>query len=184
MLDRQHLLIIDSHKSHVYNVAFFDCMKANNVHVMAIPPHMSHIVQALDSTLFAKFKKLWQWYLTEWNNNTKVKLLPKSSFWDVFYPAWTHSMMVVNIQSGFRKTGVYPLNFDAIDKSKFTPSIITDSKNICSLSWLWFLKFQMRIVCFIVLHTWFSFAVMFQNLNFFLCGDTQFISSFNILEAA
>ena len=72
-------------------------------------------------------------------------------------------MMVANIQSGFRKTGVYPINFDAIDKSKFTPSIITDSKNISSLSWLWCLKFQTKIVCFIVLHIWFSFAVMFQN---------------------
>ena len=57
MLDRPHLLIIDSHKSHMYNVAFFDCMKANNVHVMAIPLHISHIVQALDSTPFAQFKK-------------------------------------------------------------------------------------------------------------------------------
>ena len=32
-------------------------MKANNIHVMAIPPHTSHIIQALDSTPFAQFKK-------------------------------------------------------------------------------------------------------------------------------
>ena len=56
-LEKPHLLIIDSHKSHVYNVAFFDCMKANNIHMLAIPPHTSHIVHALDSTLFAQFKK-------------------------------------------------------------------------------------------------------------------------------
>ena len=58
MLDKPHLLIIDSHKSHVYNVAFFDCMKANNIHMLAIPPHTSHIIQALDSTPFVQFKKL------------------------------------------------------------------------------------------------------------------------------
>ena len=80
LLDRPHLLIIDSHKSHIYNVAFFDCMKANNIHVMAIPTHTSHIVQALDSTPFAQFKKLWQGYLMEWNFGTKVKALPKGSF--------------------------------------------------------------------------------------------------------
>ena len=39
MLDRPHLLILDSRKSHVYNVAFFDLMKEMNIHVMAIPPH-------------------------------------------------------------------------------------------------------------------------------------------------
>ena len=58
MLDKPHLLIIDSHKSHIYNVVFFDYIKANNIHVTAIPPHTSHIVQALDSTPFAQFKKL------------------------------------------------------------------------------------------------------------------------------
>ena len=40
-------------------------------------------------------------------------------------------MTVVNIQSGFQKTGVYPVNFDAIDTTKFSLSIVTDSKNIC-----------------------------------------------------
>ena len=37
ILDRPHLLIVDSHKSHMYNVAFFDLMKEMNIHVMAIP---------------------------------------------------------------------------------------------------------------------------------------------------
>ena len=45
MLDKPHLLIIDSHKSHVYNVVFFDYIKANNIHVLAIPPCTSHIIQ-------------------------------------------------------------------------------------------------------------------------------------------
>ena len=132
-LEKPHLLIIDSHKSHVYNVAFFDCMKANNIHVLAIPPHTSHIVQALDSTPFGQFKKLWQRHLKEWNFDNKAKCLPKVSFWEVFWPAWSCSMTVGNIQSGIRKTGVYLVNYDAIDKSKFTPSIVTDSKKICSL---------------------------------------------------
>ena len=105
----------------------FDCMKANNIHVLAILPHTSHIVQALDSTPFAQFKKLWQRHLKEWNFDNKAKCLPKVSFWEVFWPAWSHSMTVGSIQSGFRKTGVYPV------KSKFTPSIVTDSKKICSL---------------------------------------------------
>ena len=130
---KSHSCLLLTHKSHVYNVAFFDCMKANNIHVLAIPPHTSHIVQALDSTPFAQFKKLWQRHLKEWNFDNKVKCLPKGSCWEVFWPAWSRSMTVGNIQSGFRKTGVYPVNYDAISKSKFTLSIITDSKKICSL---------------------------------------------------
>ena len=41
----QKLLIIDSHKSHMYNVAFFEEMLENNIHILAIPTHTSHIVQ-------------------------------------------------------------------------------------------------------------------------------------------
>ena len=43
LLNQNHLLIIDSHKSHVYNVAFFEEMLENNIHVLAIQPHTSHI---------------------------------------------------------------------------------------------------------------------------------------------
>ena len=64
-LDRPHILLIDSHKSHVYNMPFFEEMKENNIHVMAIPPHTSHIVQALDSTPYAQFKKNWQTSLVD-----------------------------------------------------------------------------------------------------------------------
>ena len=63
---RPHILLIDSHKNHVYHLPFFDEMQENNIHVMAIPPHTSHILQALDSTPFAQFKKNWQKLLSEW----------------------------------------------------------------------------------------------------------------------
>ena len=38
LLNRHHILFIDSHKSHVYNLPFFEEMLENNIHVMAIPP--------------------------------------------------------------------------------------------------------------------------------------------------
>ena len=40
-------------------------------------------------------------------------------------------MMVMNIQLGFRKIGVYPVNFEAKDRAKFSLSFVTDSKTIC-----------------------------------------------------
>ena len=30
----------------------------------------------------------------------------------------------------FQKMGIYPINFEAIDKGKFTPNEVTDSKNV------------------------------------------------------
>ena len=54
LMDRTHLLIIDSHKSHVYNYTFLQYMLSNNMQVMTIPDHCSHIVQPLDNVPFAK----------------------------------------------------------------------------------------------------------------------------------
>ena len=54
LMDRTHLLIIDSHKSHVYNYPFLQYMLSNNMQVMTIPDHCSHIVQPLDNVPFAK----------------------------------------------------------------------------------------------------------------------------------
>ena len=65
LLDQPSLLITDSHKSHVYNVAFYDEMKENN-NMLAIHPHASHLVQALDLTASAQFKCCWQKNLLDW----------------------------------------------------------------------------------------------------------------------
>ena len=129
LLGQKHLLIIDSHKSHVYNVAFFFKEMENNIHILAIPPHTSHIVQALDSTPFVQFKKNWQCLLLDYNFNHQGQVVSKGDFLILVVPAWKHAMTVGRIQSGFRKTGIYPVNFEVINKTKFTPSEVTDSKN-------------------------------------------------------
>ena len=133
-LDHPHLLIIDSHKSHVYNLAFFEEMKENNIHVMAIPPHTSHILQLLDSTPFVQFKRNWQAKLLEWNFTKGAKVLANRFFFEVFWPAWRESMTMGNIQSSFRKTGIFPVNMSVILKTKFAPAHVTDSKKILSNS--------------------------------------------------
>ena len=55
-------------------------MKENNIHVMAIPPHTSHILQPLDSTPFAQFKCNWQAKLLEWNFTKGAKVLANRFF--------------------------------------------------------------------------------------------------------
>ena len=110
----------------MYNFVFFEEMRENNTHLMAIPPHTSHILQPLDSTPFVQFKCNWQARLLEWN----IKVLAKCHFFKVFWPAWQESMSVGKIQSVFHKTGIFPMNMSAIPKSKYTPAQVTDSKKI------------------------------------------------------
>ena len=129
---RPNLLIIDEHKSHVYNLPFYEAMRDNNVEILTIPPHTSHLLQVLDSVLhsvpFAQFKKWWEYHLMRYNNAHSARNLTKNEFWEVFSPAWNSAMVPKNIISGFRKTGLYPHNPEAIPESAMAPSQITDKK--------------------------------------------------------
>ena len=126
MLDRPHLLLIDSHKSHVYNYPFLRNMLSNNIQVMAIPPHCSHIVQPLDNCPFSSFKRSWEKHLDNWNFNRLGGVLNKENFFTVFNRAFYSSMSEGNIRAGFKNTGIYPVNFEAIPNRKMAPSFVTD----------------------------------------------------------
>ena len=124
--DRPHMLIVDSHSSHLYNLPFYQVMKANNIHVFTIPPHTSHILQPLDSTPFAMFKRHWEINLMKYNSAHHGRSLNKVDFWDVFTPSFNSAMIPKNILSGFRKTGISPYDPSAISIESLMPSQVTE----------------------------------------------------------
>ena len=126
LADKTNLLIIDGHKSHLYNLPLYEAMRANNIEILTIPPHTSHLLQPLDSVPFAQFKKYWESNLMKYNNTHSGRVLNKVNFWDVFVPSWNSSITPKNIIAGFKKTGVYPHDPEVIPKESLAPSLITD----------------------------------------------------------
>ena len=112
-LDKTNIHLLDAHKSHIYNLKFIRLMVENNIEVLAIPAHRSHVIQPLDFT------------------SVGCKML-KQDFWLVFWLAWKKSMTTAAIQSGFRRTGIFPFNPHAIKPSDLGPSTTTD--NIANLA--------------------------------------------------
>ena len=54
-----------------------------------------------------------------------------------------------------QKTGIFPVNFEAIEKAKFSPSLVTDSKIICCdivVTFLSGFQFQARDFVLVLLH--------------------------------
>ena len=126
-LGKCHLLLYDAHKSHIYNLDFLNLMVANKIEVLAIPGHTSHVLQPLDSTPFANFKTNWNLKLTDYLFHNVGCAMPKQDFWIPFWPAWRKSMTVAAVQSGFRKTGIFPINRNMIKQSDLGPSAVTDN---------------------------------------------------------
>ena len=129
LANQKNLLIVDGHKSHLYNLPFYEAMISNNIEVLTIPPHTSHLLQALDLVPFAQFKKYWEHNLRKYNNTHSWHHLNKVDFWDVFVLSWNQAMVPKNIIAGFQHTGIYPFDPTAIPKTAMAPSLVTDKEN-------------------------------------------------------
>ena len=57
--DKKHLLLMDSHNVHTFHYQFMKLMIDNNIIVLALPSHTTHLIQPLDDAPFVGFKNEW-----------------------------------------------------------------------------------------------------------------------------
>ncbi|KAL2097809.1 hypothetical protein ACEWY4_007016 [Coilia grayii] len=123
---RPHVLLLDGHYSHVFNIQFLHLMKKHNVHVLCYPPHTTHALQPADKALFRSLKHHWQEAGRRWIRQTGGKRLPKQLFFSIFTPAWRKAATVENAQAGFRASGMFPVQQEVIPNELFLPSQRTE----------------------------------------------------------
>ena len=85
---RPHLLVLDQHYSNLYNREFLQLMKANNIHILALPSHTSHWLQPLDRGVFNSFKAAWRDEMRLFTRETAGRKLEKKDFFHVFNKEW------------------------------------------------------------------------------------------------
>jgi len=111
-----------------------------NVEFVFLPPNSTHLTQPLDVAFFRPLKIAWRTILTIWKYGagSKESSVPKEQF-----PKLLNNLMdeikekqIVNIQSGFKKCGIIPINRDSVlnmlpedgpDCSNSDSEIINDS---------------------------------------------------------
>jgi 4-hydroxybenzoate polyprenyltransferase len=68
------LLVVDGHGSHTTTEFMWTCY-INNVYLLFLPPHTSHVLQPLDQSVFGPVKAAYRKelaYLSQWNDSTIV----------------------------------------------------------------------------------------------------------------
>lgn len=119
------LLFLDNHFSHIgYSICVF--AKENGIVIQTLPPHTSHASQPLDKSVYGPFKVYLAQSHADWMREHPgqrvtiyhVPLLSK--------PAIEKAFTVNNIKKGFKATGLYPFNRNAIPQMAFAPSMVTD----------------------------------------------------------
>src|ERR1700721_1964130 len=102
------ILICDGHESHTTSAFIAHCMK-NNIMLLRLPPHTSHLVQPLDVGLFGPLKK----YLSAELDplvQAKISRILKVEWLLAFERARKRAFSVQNILCGWRGAGLFPWN--------------------------------------------------------------------------
>ncbi|CAH0715711.1 unnamed protein product, partial [Brenthis ino] len=74
--ERPVLLIFDGHSTHV-DANVVELAVKNNITILKLPPHTSHLLQPLDVAVFKSFKSMWDKKLVEWQRHNVCRT-PKS----------------------------------------------------------------------------------------------------------
>ncbi|XP_065671367.1 uncharacterized protein LOC136089330 [Hydra vulgaris] len=117
LANRPRVLIFDGHISHISS-PLIDLAKKNNVILLRIPAHLTHLLQPLDTSVFRPVKSKWQSLLIKYAR-THNGPVSKKHFPGLLRTLFQSSFTMEQVKSGFKGTGIFPLNKDAIDTRLF-----------------------------------------------------------------
>ncbi|XP_064406640.1 uncharacterized protein LOC135351543 isoform X3 [Halichondria panicea] len=110
---RPLLLLMDGHKSH-FCPEMIKMAAKEGIVLFALPPHTTHLCQPLDKGPFAPLKIEWRKVVHKFISANKGREVTVYDFNTVFSEAWYNAMTASNVISGFRCTGIYPFNRNAV----------------------------------------------------------------------
>ena len=80
----------------------------------------------MDVAVFRTFEHYWDEEVFRFWRQRPNRTLSKELFEHIFTPVWNKTMTIPNIQSGFRKCGIFPFNGNAIPDHAFAPGDVTN----------------------------------------------------------
>ncbi|XP_073334858.1 uncharacterized protein [Pagrus major] len=122
--ERPLLLIFDGHKSPV-NLEVVEAARKEDIILLCLPPHCSHILQPFDAGLFFLLKQRFAALIGDGCATDTHFAVSKKEFSGVFkgtYQVVKEEEGVRTVKEGFRKCGMYPLNHFAINEGHLMPS--------------------------------------------------------------
>ena len=83
---------------------------SNNIYLVYLPPHSSHVLQPLDLAVFSSLKTAYRKYVGDRSLYTHSTPIGKRYFLKCYYKARIDALTARNIKSGWRASGLWPVN--------------------------------------------------------------------------
>ncbi|XP_057659299.1 uncharacterized protein LOC130895771 [Diorhabda carinulata] len=122
--ERPVLLVYDGHVTHI-STKLIQLAQENNICIMKLPPHTTHVLQPLHVAVFKGLKTDWDKELCKWQRQNPRRKIPKPEF-TALLTRVASRIPESSIKNGFKTTGIYDPekngpNRDAIPLSVFKP---------------------------------------------------------------
>ncbi|XP_033749086.1 uncharacterized protein LOC117333772 [Pecten maximus] len=118
--ERPVLLLLDNHDSHI-SIPVIDMARAERVEILAFPAHTTHLLQPLDVNIIGPMKEKMKSLATSMAIINTNLCISKANLPALLAYAIDQTCSPALVKSAFRKSGLIPLNKDAIDKSHLLP---------------------------------------------------------------
>ncbi|XP_022821491.1 uncharacterized protein LOC111352973 [Spodoptera litura] len=119
------LLIFDGAKCHLDFTIVEEAEKCG-ITLYCLPSNTTHELQPMDKSVYRSFEHHWDQELIKYVSQHPERSLNKTSFNVILSQVWPKCMTISNITNGFRATGLYPYNPDAISEEAFAPSALSE----------------------------------------------------------
>lgn len=106
--EKPRLLIADGHASHITANMIALCME-NNIDLLILPPHCSHLLQPLDVGVFGPLKK-YHAYETDRLLRAGINRFQRAEWVTLYQTIRLKALSVENILSGWRGAGLVPFS--------------------------------------------------------------------------
>ena len=116
---KRRLLIFDGHGSHITSRFLSFCL-GHSIDPVCLPPHTSHKLQPLDVALFGPLKRYLTSVLDSFFNSVPTSITRKDWI-ECYRVARELTYRPNSIESGFRTTGIYPLDAEMTIKKLTSP---------------------------------------------------------------
>lgn len=111
------IVFLDGHKSHL-SLQLSEMCRDNGIILVALYPNATHILQPLDVAVFKSIKSRWKAYKRQWRIEHDGNEVTKFDLPSILNKIIQEDQMPHNVVSGFRATGIFPFNENAVDYRK------------------------------------------------------------------
>ena len=136
---RPLMLILDGHSSH-FTLDLVKSAAEHDVIIFRLSPHTTADSQPLDTTCFGPLKTFWSQGCRDYMLANPGRIITKFQFSHLFAEAWSKGMTISNITSGFKCTGIYPFNPNAVlkkvtrERNDHSPEVHPESPSLSTPS--------------------------------------------------